>query len=218
MADLTQKVLDKWDDMRNATDGRTRSTPLHYAASVGVEGTTELLLKADTNGDMKAAADINGMRPLHVAASVGAMDALLALVHGNEDDSSAALLVVDNRGRTFLHVAVENKRTEVVKLVCREPAFKDILNKKDHDGNTALHLAVKNRDEVCFGQLVGNSHVQLNRVNNDGYTPLDLASKIIKTENSFASRHQVYYIYAQNHPSFCLVFTIEKHDRAPARC
>ncbi|XP_022683603.1 ankyrin repeat-containing protein At2g01680 [Setaria italica] len=204
--DLTQKVLKTWDDLRNGADG-SRSTPLHYAASVGVKGITELLLKADTTGDMKAAADSHGMRPIHVAASVGAMDALLALVHGNEDDSSATLLVRDNRGRTFLHVAVENKKTEVVKFVCREPTFKDyvvrlvaggerrptfrnILNMKDDDGNTALHLAVKNRDENSFRHLVGNMHVELNRVNNDGYTPLDLASKIVNTENSFASRHQ----------------------------
>ncbi|CAL5009775.1 unnamed protein product [Urochloa decumbens] len=187
---LAQKVLDAQNVlMRNGADGRRRSTPLHYAASVGVEGMTELLLQADTNGDMEAA-DSNGMRPIHVAASVGAMHALRALVHGrNENDSSAALLVRDDKGRTFLHVAVENKKTEVVKFVCREPTFRIILNMKDHDGNTALHLAVKNRDESSFSHLVGNRHVELNRVNKDGYTPLDLASKI-KMENSFTSRHQ----------------------------
>ncbi|CAO2210283.1 unnamed protein product [Urochloa humidicola] len=206
MADLTRRVLDKkWDDLRNGGDG-SGSTPLHYAASVGVKGITGLLLQADTTGDMKDAADSNGMRPIHVAASVGAMDALRALVHGrNENDSSDALLVRDNKGRTFLHVAVENKKTVVVKFVCREPTFKDyvakllggqprasfrsILNMKDRDGNTALHLAVKNRDESSFSHLVGNRHVELNLVNHDGYTPLDLASKI-KIEKSFTSRHQ----------------------------
>jgi ankyrin repeat protein len=157
------------------------STPLHFAASVGM---------------MKKAVDCNGMCPIHIAASVGAMEAVHALV-GEEDDSHAALRDND-MGRTFLHVAVENKKTNVVELVCGKPspAFRNILNMKDKDGNTALHLAVQNRDESSFSHLVGNRYVELNHVNKDGYTPLDLASKI-KIENSFASPK----VYICMHPT-----------------
>jgi ankyrin repeat protein len=195
MADVTQKILEaqkvllssnevSWEDLRNVADA-SGSTPLHFAASVGVKGVTSLLVDGDTTGMRKKAVDSNGMCPIHIAASVGAMDAVHALV--GEEDTHAALR--ENRmGRTFLHIAVENKKTDVVKLVCRKsrPAFRNILNMKDKDGNTALHLAVQNRDESSFSHLVGNRYVDLNHVNKDGYTPLDLASKI-KIENSFAS-------------------------------
>ena len=140
-------------------------------------------------------ADDNGMRPIHVAASVGAMDAVRAL--GPPEWLSNVLPPPprDNRGRTFLHVAVENKQTDVVKFVCGNPTFTNILNMKDNDGNTALHLAVKNRDESIFGHLVGNRDVELNLVNGVGYTPLDLASKI-KIEKAFSPQ---VYLYAESY-------------------
>ncbi|KAJ1267069.1 hypothetical protein BS78_07G027600 [Paspalum vaginatum] len=62
----------------------------------------------------------------------------------------------------------------------------NILNMKDYNGNTALHLAVQNRDESSFRYLVGNRYVDLNEVNNEGFTPLDLASKL-KMQYTFAS-------------------------------
>jgi ankyrin repeat protein len=193
MADLTKTVLDAqtkvgWEDLRNEADA-SGSTPLHFAASVGVKGVTRLLVDGDTSGMWKK--DGNGMCPIHIAASVGAMDAVHALV-------GEAALRDNDMGRTFLHVAVENKKTDVVKLVCRKssPAFRNILNMKDKDGNTALHLAVQNRDESSFSHLVGNRYVELNHVNKDGYTPLDLASKI-KIENSFASPK----VYICMHPT-----------------
>ena len=201
MADLTKTVLDAqtkagWEDLRNEADA-SGSTPLHFAASVGVKGVTSLLVDGDTTGMMKKAVDGNGMCPIHIAASVGAMDAVHALV-GEEDDYSHAALRDNEMGRTFLHVAVENKKTDVVQLVCRKssPGFRHILNMKDKDGNTALHLAVQNRDESSFSHLVGNRYVELNHVNKDGHTPLDLANKI-KTENCFASPK----VYICMHPA-----------------
>lgn len=210
MADLTQKILKEqevllsrnevsWEDLRNVADA-SGSTPLHFAASLGVEGVTSLLVDGDTTGQRKEAVDGNGMCPIHIAASVGAMDAIHALV--GEDHSHAALRDND-MGRTFLHVAVENKKTNVVELVCRKqsPVFRSILNMKDKDGNTALHLAVQNRDESSFSLLVGNRYVELNHVNKDGHTPLDIARKI-KIENAFGSRKV--YMHASSKFNFVL--------------
>ena len=78
----------------------------------GVEGVTTLLLREGGSTGINKA-DNSGMRPIHVAASVGAMDAVRALL--NHPPPDEAPTPRDSRGRTFLHVAVENKKTDVVK-------------------------------------------------------------------------------------------------------
>uniref|UniRef100_A0A0D9XCX9 PGG domain-containing protein n=1 Tax=Leersia perrieri TaxID=77586 RepID=A0A0D9XCX9_9ORYZ len=177
-----------------------KSSPLHFAASVGVEGVTKLLIASLKKQKVEQQPDNEGMYPIHIASSVGAMDAINSLI---DIDNLSSAAQGNSEGKTFLHIAVENRKRDVVEFVCREPRakflgilmgrvrprqiFKDIVNMKDKDGNTALHLAVKKRDRTMFSYLLGNKYVELNYVNNEGYTPLDLASKI-KTDHPFASR------------------------------
>uniref|UniRef100_A0A0E0QPW1 PGG domain-containing protein n=1 Tax=Oryza rufipogon TaxID=4529 RepID=A0A0E0QPW1_ORYRU len=182
MADFTQKIIENIrENLRNEVDW-SGSTPLHFAASVGLKGVTARLLARDTTGIERA--DNKGMFPIHIAASVGAIDAINSLVSTNPD---RATLRDEAKGRTLLHIAIENRKCNVVKMVCKSLSFKNTLNMKDNDGNTALHLAVKIRDESIFRYLLGNKVVELNHVNGEGYTPLDLA-KNIKMEYRFASR------------------------------
>jgi ankyrin repeat protein len=49
----------------------------------------------------------------------------------------------DAKGRTFLHVAVEKKKVNVIGVACKNLSLSWIMNMVDNDGNTALHLAVK---------------------------------------------------------------------------
>uniref|UniRef100_A0A0E0LZX3 PGG domain-containing protein n=1 Tax=Oryza punctata TaxID=4537 RepID=A0A0E0LZX3_ORYPU len=181
-ADHTRRILVRYGHLRTEPD-YSGSTPLHFAASVGVKGTTSSLIEGDYSGIWMA--DNKGMYPIHIAASVGVMDPIYTLVNINILPSCATLR--DAKGRTLLHIAVENGKCHVVKFICRERTgiFKSILNMKNDDGNTALHLAVKKRDKSIFGHLLGNRDVELNHINMDGYTPLDLASKI-KVEHPFA--------------------------------
>jgi ankyrin repeat protein len=131
IVDLTEKVLVRLKEQEiikqeiNKLDDHG-NTPLHYAASVGIKGVTSLLVAKDAN--MKSTRDRNNMCPIHIAASVGAMDAIRALVSGNKNDPFAAL--PDGNGGTFLHVAVKNSQTNVVKFVCRDNRFSNILNKE----------------------------------------------------------------------------------------
>ncbi|BAH94507.1 Os09g0328600 [Oryza sativa Japonica Group] len=172
-------------DLMNKADW-SGSTPLHFAASVGVQGVTTALLDGidqDRRTDYTQRPDNNGMFPIHIAASVGSMDTITSLVNADQD---CATLRDNVKGRTLLHIAIENRKYKVVKLVCKDPRFKETLNLEDNDGNTALHLAVKKRDEYIFTYLLQNKAVELNHVNLEGYTPLDLA-KVIRMEDYFAS-------------------------------
>ncbi|WVZ83145.1 hypothetical protein U9M48_030318 [Paspalum notatum var. saurae] len=56
-----------------------------------------------------------------------------------------------------------------------DPSLAWILNMQDDDGNTALHLAVQGGRLGVFLALFGNPQVNVNLVNKQGQTPLDVA-------------------------------------------
>ncbi|KAM0847723.1 hypothetical protein ACQ4PT_054828 [Festuca glaucescens] len=116
-------------------------------------------------------ADNKGFFPVHVAASIGALDIISIILE--TCPSSAGLCTA--QGRTFLHVAVENRRLNVVSFVCQTPSLDWILNMRDHDGSTALHLAVQAGKLRIFCSLYGNKKVHLNLENNSKHTPNDIA-------------------------------------------
>lgn len=142
MADFTSTILQNGGELSNQAD-YSGSQPLHLAASVGVPGITSLLVAADNAGAIMRLRNSSGMCPIHIAASVGAMDAVRALVSAMENAAAAdgSPPVLDANGGTFLHVAVENKKAEVVEFICsRSSRFvESILNLKNNEGNTALH-------------------------------------------------------------------------------
>jgi ankyrin repeat protein len=120
-------------------------------------------------------ADKNGFIPIHVAASAGASNAIRFFLHERPD--SAGLR--DARGKTFLHVAIEKQRLDIVSYACWNPSLAWILNMQDNDGNTALHLAIQSGRFRVFCALFGNLKVNLHLTNNLGETPCDVSrSKI----------------------------------------
>ncbi|CAM0906114.1 unnamed protein product [Alopecurus aequalis] len=82
---------------------------------------------------------------------------------------------LDSKGRNFLHIAVEHKKWKVVWHFCRTPELERMINVMDYEGNTALHLAVKNADQMIVSLLMSSRSVLPNIVNNQGLTALDLA-------------------------------------------
>ena len=151
------------------------STPLHFAAAIkfmiqfGPSRICRQLLEA--NPDALYQPDHAGFFPIHVAASVGAFRNVDMFV--KKCPGSAGLR--DAKGRTFLHVAVEKEKVDVIVATCRNLSLSWIMNMVDNDGNTALHLAVKAKSIHMFCPLLGNPQVNLNLPNNRGETPLDIA-------------------------------------------
>uniref|UniRef100_A0A0D9XPR1 PGG domain-containing protein n=1 Tax=Leersia perrieri TaxID=77586 RepID=A0A0D9XPR1_9ORYZ len=77
----------------------------------------------------------------------------------------------DSHGETFLHAAAREKHSPVVSLAIKNSKQSDLLNTQDEHGNTPLHLAV-----VAGAPSIVDALVQTNVLNDDGHTPLDLAS------------------------------------------
>ncbi|OEL26584.1 hypothetical protein BAE44_0012398 [Dichanthelium oligosanthes] len=90
--------------------------------------------------------DKKGSFPVHIAASAGRLSAVKILI--TRYSGCAALR--DSNGRTFLHVAVNKKRYDIVAYAYKTPVLSTILNIQDNHGNTALHLAVEVGDWWIF--------------------------------------------------------------------
>ncbi|KAL6861383.1 hypothetical protein ACP4OV_017083 [Aristida adscensionis] len=171
------------------------STPLHLAASLEGRPLAGRLSNwfprvwPKSKSTIERLLDINpcpayqsdneeGLYPIHVAASVGSLKSVKALL----DKCPDCATLCDGRGRTFLHVAVEKERHEVVKQVCRMKDFSSVLNMQDKNGDTALHRAVHVGNLDFFNCLIRNRLVRLDIPNKDELTPLDLSwSKIPPT-------------------------------------
>ncbi|CAN6177787.1 unnamed protein product [Urochloa humidicola] len=186
------KMLLEWNkDLAKQVDG-FGDTPLHVAASVersGMEtvlgssfwfffsssmyGMTELLV--DSNISCVYQADKEGSFPIHVAATMGRLKVIKILLDKCPD--CAGLL--DGKGRTFLHVAVVKKRHSIVAFACKDPQLASILNMRDDDLNTALHLAIYSGDLRSFDYLICNRKVLLNLANSKGHTPLDVSESVV---------------------------------------
>ncbi|XP_040381958.1 protein ACCELERATED CELL DEATH 6-like isoform X2 [Oryza brachyantha] len=145
------------------------STPLHYVASVGNIPAMKLLLGYDTSAAYVP--DSNGLFPVHIAAKMGYGQLIYELSRYCPDCDE----MLDSKGMNFLHIAVEHKKWKVVWHFCGTQELERMLNVMDYEGNTALHLAIKNADQMIVSLLMSNKAVLPNIVNNKGLTALDLA-------------------------------------------
>ncbi|KAJ0965290.1 hypothetical protein J5N97_026428 [Dioscorea zingiberensis] len=152
----------------------SHSTPLHYVAADGDENMTRILLEHDPS--TAYISDKDGYFPIHVAAS---MDHV-RVIHRIMKQCPDSLELVDYNRRNFFHVAVVNKSLQVVKYVIRGGrGLEKLLNQRDNDGNTPLHLAVSHKiPKRLVYTLLRNRSVETSIMNNQGYTPLDLSYKL----------------------------------------
>ncbi|KAK8457742.1 hypothetical protein SEVIR_3G239300v4 [Setaria viridis] len=95
--------------------------------------------------------------------------------------------LLDNKRRNILHCAIEHGRVQVVWHIWRSPKFVRMMNARDDEGNTSLHLAVKHGRTMIFSFLMMDTRVNLDIMNNEGLTPLDVAFSKIQSDYTFSS-------------------------------
>ncbi|XP_066390897.1 protein ACCELERATED CELL DEATH 6-like isoform X2 [Miscanthus floridulus] len=145
------------------------STPFHYIASVGNISAMKLLLRRESS--LAYSSDSNGLFPVHIAAKMGYGQFIYELCRFCPDCNE----LLDSRGRNFLHIAIEHKKWKVVWCFSGTEDLGRMANVMDSEGNTPLHLAVKNADQMIVSLLMATKGVLPNTVNNQGFTALDLA-------------------------------------------
>lgn len=147
-------------------------TPLHFAVIYGRLDTVKLFLGGDAASPrLTSISDSDGSYPVHAAAMFGRTKIIDELVKKCPNYYE----LVDDKGRNLLHIAVESEQEMVVRHICGNDMFAMLLNATDYDGNTPLHLAVKQGYPRIFGLLLGTRGVDMCIMNKDGHTARDIS-------------------------------------------
>ncbi|XP_027704657.1 rabankyrin-5 [Vombatus ursinus] len=183
-------------------EARDGQTPLHLAASWGLEETVQCLLEFRANVNVQ---DAEGRAPIHVAISnqqsviirllishpdirlnvrdrQGLTPFACAMTYKNNKAAEAILKrepgaaeQVDNKGRNFLHVAVQNSDIESVLFLISVQAN---VNSRVQDASklTPLHLAVQAGSEIIVRNLL-LAGAKVNELTKHRQTALHLAAQ-----------------------------------------
>ncbi|KAK8481232.1 hypothetical protein V6N12_037161 [Hibiscus sabdariffa] len=148
-------------------------SPIHLAVQ---NGHKELVLRfVEIDKDLVRVRGKEGETVLHYISKVGNPDGLLDRFLEVCPD---CIRDVTTQNRTSLHIAVKNERFDVfqvlVRMIRKKDYYREVMNQKDEDGNTALHIAASSNQPQVLKLLLeckADKHV----TNQDGLTALDLA-------------------------------------------
>ena len=151
-------------------------TPLHIAVCLGLMPLVEKALSEFTQGASSY------WSPLHLAAKFisGAYKILI-------DKSEPSLLTVaDQDGNTPLHEAAISGHSSMlgalVKIFAGNRAYSNEINKKNHSGNTPLHLAFQ-FDQTEIIELLVKEGADPTIKNNAKLTALELGAKLAREDS-----------------------------------
>ncbi|KAL4289842.1 hypothetical protein GQ457_14G026150 [Hibiscus cannabinus] len=150
-------------------------SPIHLALEKGHTEMVLGLMEIDT--ELVRVKGKNGETPLHYISKVGNHDDLLDKFL---EACSDCIRDVTTQNRTALHIAVENKRSDVlqvlIKMLRKKDYCEEVVNRKDEDGNTALNLAASNNHPQML-QLLLSCKADKHATNRAGSTALDVAQQ-----------------------------------------
>ncbi|XP_041005447.1 ankyrin-2-like isoform X2 [Juglans microcarpa x Juglans regia] len=132
---MSNKILERYGrDLCKQAD-QNGWTPLHMAAYTGSIEPAKLLLESDR--EVAYMKDVEGRTALHIAALRNNSLVTEVIISMCPDCCE----VVDNEGRNALHLAVMTKlRPDVALIIQNNSSLQNLLNQKDNEGNTPLHL------------------------------------------------------------------------------
>lgn len=151
----------------------TGSSPLHLASAKGHLEIVKQLLMADPR--MCHVRNQDGLTPLHVAAIKGRVAVLIELVRCVPESIQA----LTDRSETVIHLLVKHNRVDALKwLVELVGKYDDgLINWRDGDGYTVLHVAVARKRIVMVNILLTTVGVEVNALSKNGATTLDILTE-----------------------------------------
>ncbi|KAK4591182.1 hypothetical protein RGQ29_021397 [Quercus rubra] len=144
-------------------------TPLHLvAANNYIEGIQFILTKFREHVLVKSQ---KGDLPIHISSKKGHIKAVEIFLEQQWHDPSKLL---NNLGQNIMHVAAKHGQDKLVKNILSNPRFEKLLNERDKNGHTALHLASMNFHSNVVCTLTWDRRVNLNQLNKKGLTASDI--------------------------------------------
>ncbi|KAF9597147.1 hypothetical protein IFM89_016135 [Coptis chinensis] len=172
---VVQVLLDH-DPGLSKTLGPSNTTPLISAATRGHIYVVNELLSKDPS--LLESSRSNGKNALHLASRQGHVEIVKALL----DMDPQLARRTDKKGQTSLHMAVKGVNCEVVMLLLVADAA--IVMLPDKFGNTALHIATRKKRAEIVSDLLSLPDTNVNALNRDHKTPLDIAEDLPLSEES----------------------------------
>ncbi|KAK7319071.1 hypothetical protein RJT34_03783 [Clitoria ternatea] len=165
-------------------------TVLHAAAG---RGQTEVVRNLIASYDIINSIDAQGNTALHVASYKGYLPVVEILIQA----SPSLTTLTNHYGDTFLHMAVAgfrslgfhrvDKHTELMQQLTSEEIvnMQNIINVRNNDGRTALHVAVVHNIQCDVVELLMSvASIDLNIHDAEGMTPLDHLKQRPKSASS----------------------------------
>ncbi|XP_061945716.1 uncharacterized protein LOC133669544 [Populus nigra] len=169
---LLEKIAKAKPELLCLTDEELGNS-LHYASSICFLEGVRFLLKNFLNGAYKK--NREGNYPIHVACKNESVDLVKEFLHIFPYPKE----FLNKKGQNILHVAAENGQGNVVRYILEndQKIVEPLLNEMDEDGNTPLHLAARHGQSMAAFVLVRDKRVENSIVNNENFTPYDVAKQ-----------------------------------------
>ncbi|KAK8973743.1 hypothetical protein V6N11_084439 [Hibiscus sabdariffa] len=162
-------------------------SPMHLAVLKGHQEMALRLLEVDK--DLVRVRGKNGETSLHYLCKVENHHHLLDRFMQACPESIRDATV---QNRTALHIAVENNRPDVLRVLLRSieknDHYQEEVNRQDEDGNTALHIAARNNQSQML-KLLLECKADKYITNQAGLTALDVAHQSNNRESIIILHH-----------------------------
>ncbi|XP_030456648.1 protein ACCELERATED CELL DEATH 6-like isoform X1 [Syzygium oleosum] len=150
-------------------------TSLHLAAYVNYIDGVKFLV--DEFASSAVEYDKEGYLPIHVACKMGHLETIKELLQHWLDPEE---LLNFKEGQNILHVAAKYGKASIVKYILGNPELEKLINAKDKEGNTPLHVATLQWQPDVLLSLTRDNRVNLKLVNNGNLTALDIVDAQLK--------------------------------------
>ncbi|XP_012850845.1 PREDICTED: ankyrin-1-like [Erythranthe guttata] len=170
LVDVMKLLWEKDPSMFQLRNSKGKN-PLHAAVCMGYTEGVKFLL--DNHCEFAYQKDKQGFYPIHSASNKGLLDIIKLMLQRRPDVRE----LLTGHGQNMLHAAARSGKYRAVECMLKMPELEKLINEKDEDGNTPLHLATIYGHPKLVRVLIRDEKVILKLVNNNRQTALDVAEE-----------------------------------------